>query len=131
MDDIIGIDNDNHYQLDDTTRDAYGWCCRLNNIMNINSGGVPMESVIMSRVFNRKKRMDAPVLNLAQAKINKEYIIKDIKTKDEELKNFLFTLGCYPGETVTVISSLAENYVITVKDARYCIDKDLAKAIII
>nr|WP_300296317.1 FeoA family protein [Anaerosolibacter sp.] len=70
-------------------------------------------------------------MNLAQGRINTEYIIKDIKTNDEELKNFLFTLGCYEGESITVISILAENYVITVKDARYSIDKDLAEAIII
>ncbi|NLY42630.1 MAG: ferrous iron transport protein A [Clostridiaceae bacterium] len=70
-------------------------------------------------------------MNLAQANINTEYVIKDIRTKDREFKNFLFTLGCYPGEKVTVISALAENYVISLKDAKYCIDKDLAKAIII
>jgi ferrous iron transport protein A len=69
--------------------------------------------------------------NLAKAKINKDYIIKDVKINDEELKNFLFTLGCYEGETVTVLSILGESYVISVKDARYSIDKDLAEAIII
>ncbi|MTI47160.1 MAG: ferrous iron transport protein A [Firmicutes bacterium] len=69
--------------------------------------------------------------NLAQGRINTEYTIKDIDTNDEELKNFLFTLGCYEGELITVISVLAENFVINVKDARYSIDKDLAKAIII
>lgn len=70
------------------------------------------------------------VLNLANAKINQEYIIKDVRTNDEEVRNFLFTLGCYEGEIVTVLSVLAENYVISVKDARYSIDKDLAEAII-
>ncbi|MFW6269977.1 MAG: FeoA family protein [Bacillota bacterium] len=69
--------------------------------------------------------------NLAQAKTNTEYIIKDIKTNDEELKKFLFSLGCYKGESVTVLSVLAENYVINIKDARYSIDKDLAQAIIV
>ncbi|MDF2844428.1 MAG: ferrous iron transport protein [Herbinix sp.] len=69
--------------------------------------------------------------NLIQAKINTEYSIKSIDTKDAELKNFLFTLGCYEGEKVTVISMLAENYIITVKDARYSIDKELAGAIVI
>lgn len=70
-------------------------------------------------------------MNLTQGKIDTEYIIKDIRTNDEELKDFLFTLGCYEGESVTVISKLADNYVISVKDARYSIDKDLAEAIII
>lgn len=69
--------------------------------------------------------------NLGKAKLNREYIIKEIETNDEELKNFLFTIGCYEGEKVTVLSVLSENYVISVKDARYSIDKDLAKAIII
>lgn len=69
--------------------------------------------------------------NLTHANINEEYSIKSIETKDVELKNFLFTLGCYEGETVTVISMLAENYIITVKDARYSIDKELAGAIVI
>ncbi|MDF2545152.1 MAG: hypothetical protein K0R93_50 [Anaerosolibacter sp.] len=94
-----------------------------------------MESIIgnksMARTLNKTERLDSLLMNLAQGRINTEYIIKDIKTNDEELKNFLFTLGCYEGESITVISILAENYVITVKDARYSIDKDLAEAIII
>ncbi|MFW5790378.1 MAG: FeoA family protein [Halanaerobiaceae bacterium] len=69
--------------------------------------------------------------NLTEAEINKEYTIKKIQADDEELKNFLFTLGCYAGEEITIISILAENYVISVKDARYSIDQDLAEAIII
>lgn len=94
-----------------------------------------MENIISSEmiigVYNDIKESGESVSNLAQANINREYIIKDIKTNDEELKNFLFTLGCYEGESVTLISILAENYVITVKDSRYSIDKDLAEAIII
>jgi ferrous iron transport protein A len=94
-----------------------------------------MEGIIgnksMARTLNKTERLDGLLMNLAQGRINTEYIIKDIKTNDEELKNFLFTLGCYEGESITVISILAENYVIAVKDARYSIDKDLAEAIII
>ncbi|AZK46258.1 FeoA family protein [Paenibacillus lentus] len=67
--------------------------------------------------------------NLTHGKLNTEYIIKAVETNDKELKEFLFTLGCYEGETVTIISILAENYVIAVKDARYSIDKDLAEVI--
>lgn len=85
----------------------------------------------ITRFFYKTKELGDQVMNLAQSKINTEYIIKDINTNDEDVKNFLFTLGCYEGESVTVISVLAENYVITVKDARYSIDKDLAEAIII
>lgn len=71
------------------------------------------------------------VTNLSQAEIDKQYIIKEVKTDDAELRDFLFTLGCYDGEEVTVISVVSENYVITIKDARYSIDKELAEAIII
>ncbi|NLP42109.1 MAG: ferrous iron transport protein A [Thermoanaerobacteraceae bacterium] len=74
---------------------------------------------------------NSSVTNLANAKFDKEYTIKEVKTEDEEIKSFLFTLGCYEGEIVTVISKISENYVISVKDARYSIDKDLAEAIII
>lgn len=71
------------------------------------------------------------ITNLTDALIDTEYTIKEVLANDEELKNFLFTLGCYEGEKVTVISRLAENYVISVKDARYSIDQELAEAIII
>lgn len=71
------------------------------------------------------------VKNLSQAKKDNQYIIKEIKTNDSELENFLFTLGCYKGEVVTLISKLAGNFVINIKDARYSIDEDLAKAIIL
>eukprot|EP01156_Anaeramoeba_ignava_P015418 Anaeramoba_ignava/a613287_3.p1 GENE.a613287_3~~a613287_3.p1 ORF type:complete len:114 (+),score=18.73 a613287_3:79-420(+) len=69
--------------------------------------------------------------DLSGASINQEYIIKDVVSDDEELKNFLLTLGCFKGETITVLSVLAENYVVSVKDARYSIDEDLAKAVLI
>lgn len=68
---------------------------------------------------------------LAEGEVNIEYIIRDIEAEDLELKDFLFSLGCYAGETVTLISILAENFVISVKDARYSIDGDLAEAILI
>ncbi len=94
-----------------------------------------MEGTIGGRIiFPAKKVLESSgdkVTNLAEAQINKEYVIKDVKTDDEELKSFLFTLGCYEGETVTVLSVLSENYVISVKDARYSIDVELANAIII
>lgn len=69
--------------------------------------------------------------NLAKAAIDTEYLIKDVQTDDQELESFLFTLGCYKGEKVTVVSILGSNLVISVKDARYSIDMDLAEAIII
>ncbi len=68
-------------------------------------------------------------MNLTQANAGEEYIIKDIVTDDEELNAFLFSLGCYSGEPITVISHLKGGCVISVKDARYSIDNELASAI--
>jgi Fe2+ transport system protein FeoA len=88
-------------------------------------------SRIKLRTNEKVKRSDGKMADLTKAQLNRAYTISEIKTPDEELKNFLFTLGCYEGENVTVLSILAENYVISVKDARYSIDKNLAKAIIV
>lgn len=62
---------------------------------------------------------------------NRKYQINNISTNNKELEKFLFTLGCYPGESITIISKLKENIIVSIKDARYSIDKDLAEAIII
>lgn len=68
-------------------------------------------------------------MNLVDANVGEEYIIKDIVTDDEELNAFLFSLGCYSGEPITVISHIKGGCVVSIKDARYNIDNDLAKAI--
>lgn len=68
-------------------------------------------------------------MNLKDANVGEEYIIKDIVTDDEELNSFLFSLGCYSGEPITVISHLKGGCVVSIKDARYNIDNDLASAI--
>lgn len=68
-------------------------------------------------------------MNLIGANIGEEYIIKDIVTEDEELNSFLFSLGCYSGEPITVISQMKGGCVVSIKDARYNIDNDLARAI--
>lgn len=68
-------------------------------------------------------------MNLVDANVGEEYIIKDIVTEDEELNAFLFSLGCYSGEPITVISHIKGGCVVSIKDARYNIDNDLAKAI--
>ncbi|HHY61277.1 MAG TPA: ferrous iron transport protein A [Clostridia bacterium] len=83
------------------------------------------------RAAGKREREAVKAKNLTQAEANRPYTIRGIATEDEDMKNFLFTLGCYEGETVTVISVLADNYIINVKDARYSIDADLAKAILI
>lgn len=68
-------------------------------------------------------------MDLTQAVAGEEYIIKDIVTDDEELNAFLFSLGCYSGEPITVVSHRKGGCVISVKDARYNIDNELATAI--
>lgn len=68
-------------------------------------------------------------MTLKSAIEGKEYIIKNIRTNDEELNAFLFSLGCYPGETMTVISHLKNGCIVSIKDGRYHIDDPLANAI--
>ena len=68
-------------------------------------------------------------MSLMDANIGEEYIIKDIVTEDEELNAFLFSLGCYSGEPITVISHIKGGCVVSIKDARYNIDNELAQAI--
>lgn len=68
-------------------------------------------------------------MNLREAQTEVEYIIKSINTDDEELNSFLFSLGCYEGEPITVISRLKGSCVVSIKDARYNIDNQLAEAI--
>ncbi len=70
-------------------------------------------------------------MNLRIAEIGKEYIIQRIETEDEELDAFLFSLGCYSGESITVISRLRGSCVVAIKDGRYNIDNQLAEAIIV
>lgn len=70
-------------------------------------------------------------MNLTQAQEGTEYIVKEIQTEDEELNDFLFTLGCYSGEPITVISHLKGGCVVAIKDGRYNIDNQLAEAIVI
>ena len=68
-------------------------------------------------------------MTLLDARDGEEYIIKDIATEDEELEAFLFSLGCYTGEPITVISHLRGGCVVSIKDGRYNLDTDLAGAI--
>ena len=70
-------------------------------------------------------------MSLLDAQIGEEYIIKEIQTDDEELDAFLFSLGCYSGEPITVVSRLKSGCVVSIKDGRYNIDNLLAEAIIV
>ena len=71
------------------------------------------------------------VMNLSDANIEETYIIDDVRTDDEELKSFLFSLGCYSGEPITVISHLKGGCVVSIKDVRYNIDNGIAQAVLI
>ena len=68
-------------------------------------------------------------MNLTNAQEGKEYIVKNIVTDDEEMDAFLFSLGCYAGEPITVVSHLKGGCVVSIKDGRYTIDNQLAEAI--
>ena len=70
-------------------------------------------------------------MNLVDAQDGVEYIIKNIVTDDEEMDAFLFSLGCYSGEPITVVSHLKSGCVVAIKDGRYTIDHQLAEAIIV
>jgi Fe2+ transport system protein A len=68
-------------------------------------------------------------MNLNDAELGKEYIIADVETEgDEEMESFLFSLGCYSGEKITVVDK-KRNLVVSIKDARYNIDPELAATI--
>ena len=68
---------------------------------------------------------------LTAAEEGKEYIIQSIDTDDEDLNAFLFSLGCYSGEPVTVVSRRRGSCVLSIKDGRYSIDEQLAEAILV
>ena len=70
-------------------------------------------------------------MNLRNAEEGKEYLIKDINIDDDELETFLFSLGCYSGEPIVVVSQLKNSCIVSIKDGRYNVDKQLAEAIIV
>ena len=68
-------------------------------------------------------------MNLTNAVQGKEYIVKNIVTDDDELDAFLFSLGCYSGEPITVVAQKKKIFIVSIKDSRYCIDSALCSAI--
>ena len=70
-------------------------------------------------------------MNLRYAEVGKEYIVKKLETGDEELDAFLFSLGCYSGEPVTVVSRRRGSCTVSIKDGRYHMDEQLAEAIVV
>jgi len=70
-------------------------------------------------------------MTLLEAEEGKTYTIQEINTEDEEMNGFLFRLGCYSGEPVTVVSKKKKSCIVVVKDSRYSIDNLLAESIIV
>lgn len=70
-------------------------------------------------------------MNLREAQEGQEYIISKIQTDDEELNAFLFSLGCYSGEAITLVRRMKGGCVVAIKDGRYNVDHQLAEAIIL
>ena len=70
-------------------------------------------------------------MTLNEAVVGEEYFIRDIQTQDEDLNAFLFSLGCYSGEPITVVSRRRGSCTVAIKDVRYNIDNQLAEAILI
>ena len=70
-------------------------------------------------------------MNLLSATPGTEYIIQRVETNDAELDAFLFSLGCYSGEPITVVSRKRSSCVVSIKDGRYNIDRHLAEAILV
>lgn len=70
-------------------------------------------------------------MTLTDVLLGQEYTIQQVNTDDEELNSFLFSLGCYTGEKITVVSRLKNSCVVSIKDGRYSIDNQLAQAIVV
>lgn len=94
-----------------------------------------MDNVIRDKTvfgsIRAKEQRGGLLTNLSEASMNEEYVITGIDTQDESMRVFLFTLGCYEGEMITMISKLCDNYIIAVNGSRYSIDENLARAILI
>jgi len=98
-----------------------------------------MENVLNMGLFSKEKQEKAEVqqtaandkLDLLDAVPGVTYKIKEINTQDEEMNAFLFRLGCYTGEPVTLISKKKKNCIVVIKDGRYNLDNLLAEAIIV
>ena len=99
-----------------------------------------MENVLKMGLFSKKAKEIPEVqehkpadgkLDLLDAVPGVTYKIKEINTEDEDMNAFLFRLGCYTGEPVTLISKKKKNCIVVIKDGRYNLDNLLAEAIIV
>ena len=85
----------------------------------------------MWKIYKHNRKVGNIYMNLVQAEIGKEYIVQEIRTRDEELNAYLFSLGCYSGEPITVILRRKGSCIISIKEGRYNIDMPLAQAIVV
>lgn len=83
------------------------------------------------RVYTMENKRLANSMTLKNAVEGEEYIIRQIRTGDEELNAFLFSLGCYVGEAITVVAHRKGGCTVSIKDGRYNIDTQLADAIVV
>ncbi len=82
-------------------------------------------------VLTNRKNKGGETMTLMEARLGESYSIREICTEDEELEAFLFSLGCYSGEAITVVSRKRSGCVVSIKNGRYNIDNQLAEAILI
>ena len=99
-----------------------------------------MENALEMGLFSGRKKEEAAVqekraadgkLDLLEAEPGVTYNIKEINTDDEDMNAFLFRLGCYTGENITLISKKKKSCIVVIKDGRYNLDNQLAEAIIV
>ncbi len=84
-----------------------------------------------AKIEGEANRTAGGSMTLLDAEPGQTYIIKEINTDDDEMNSFLFRLGCYPGEPITLISKKKKSCIVVIKDGRYNLDKLLSEAIII
>ena len=90
--------------------------------------------LLLRRFFHEKPavwRKGKSIMTLLEAEVGKTYVIKEINTDDDEMNSFLFRLGCYSGEPITVVSKKKKSCVAVIKDGRYNLDQLLSEAVII
>ena len=85
----------------------------------------------MSETQESKVSMEEKRMTLLDAEAGKSYVVKEINTDDDEMNAFLFRLGCYTGEPITVISKKRKSCIVVIKDGRYNLDNMLSEAIIV
>ena len=99
-----------------------------------------MENELKMGIFSGRKNEETEAqtkratdgkLDLLEAEPGVTYTIKEINTEDEDMNAFLFRLGCYTGEQITLISKKKKNCIVVIKDGRYNLDNQLAEAIIV